>query len=162
VTEPHPQPAHELLGWLLGGGGLLAIGSGLKWLWDKATGLKNSRETKLEKREAEYVAKLEERLDELEQRIEDQGKEIKRSSERATLAGRFCIMALDELESVKPGSIVVTHGRQMLRREFPELFSIEALPASIRAQLEEIDARAAGGGGSSVGAGTVGRGGSSR
>jgi hypothetical protein len=57
--------------WLLGGGGLLSIGAGLKWLWDKVAHARAARERKIEQREGEYVAKLEARLSKVEKELDE-------------------------------------------------------------------------------------------
>lgn len=62
--------------WLLGGGGLLVLGGGIKWLWDRIFGRLDKRQADLDAKEAAIVRKMEERLKALEQRVEEQGVEL--------------------------------------------------------------------------------------
>lgn len=69
--------------WLAGGGGLVVIGGGVKWLWDamwgrsdKRTLALDAREAKLDAEEAAAVHDLKERLTSIEGTVAAQGKEL--------------------------------------------------------------------------------------
>lgn len=71
------------LQWALGGGGLIAIGGGVKWLWDALWGRADrrsaaldAREAKLDAEEAAAVQDLKERLTSIEGTVAAQGKEL--------------------------------------------------------------------------------------
>lgn len=68
--------------WLFGGG-LIAAGGGIKWLWDQWTKRADKRQAELdarehdiEEREAASVKKMEERLGALESKVSAQGVEL--------------------------------------------------------------------------------------
>ncbi len=66
--------------WLFAGGGLLAIGAGLKWLWDAIFSRLDKREAEVERREEEHVTALKERVSVLEELVTRQGEELRRLS----------------------------------------------------------------------------------
>ena len=75
----------QLLEWLFVGGGVLAIGGGIRWLWDaffsrldKREKAIEARENELEAKEAERVKALTERVTILEGALEKQGEELRR------------------------------------------------------------------------------------
>ncbi|MDX3908432.1 MAG: hypothetical protein QHC67_01240 [Sphingobium sp.] len=76
------QPTSTLQ-WLLGGGGLVAIGGGVSWLWTQLTGWNSSRKAELDAREAKLneeeaaaVKDLKERLGKVEDTVMAQGKAL--------------------------------------------------------------------------------------
>ncbi len=76
------EPPRTALEWLFGGG-LIATGGGIKWLWDQWTKRADKRQAELdareheiEEREAASVKKMEERLDALESKVSAQGVEL--------------------------------------------------------------------------------------
>tara|TARA_R110000868_G_scaffold100109_1_gene275275 strand:+ start:24543 stop:24938 length:396 start_codon:yes stop_codon:yes gene_type:complete len=76
------EPPRTALEWLFGGG-LIAAGGGIKWLWDQWTKRADKRQAELdareheiEEREAASVKKMEERLDALESKVSAQGVEL--------------------------------------------------------------------------------------
>ncbi len=66
--------------WLFAGGGLLAIGAGLKWLWDAIFSRLDKREAEVERKEEEHVTALKERVSALEALVANQGEELRRLS----------------------------------------------------------------------------------
>lgn len=66
--------------WLFAGGGLLAIGAGLKWLWDAIFSRLDKREAEIERKEEEHVTSLKERVTALEALVTNQGEELRRLS----------------------------------------------------------------------------------
>lgn len=66
--------------WLFAGGGLLAIGAGLKWLWDAIFSRLDKREAEIERKEEEHVTSLKERVSALEALVANQGEELRRLS----------------------------------------------------------------------------------
>jgi len=66
--------------WLFAGGGLLAIGAGLKWLWDAIFSRLDKREAEIERKEEEHVTALKERVSVLEALVTNQGEELRRLS----------------------------------------------------------------------------------
>jgi hypothetical protein len=75
----------QLMEWLFVGGGVLAIGGGIKWLWDaffsrldKREKDIETREHELEQKEAKRVQVLSERVATLEKIVESQGEELRR------------------------------------------------------------------------------------
>lgn len=77
--------SQQLIQWLFGAGGLLAIGGGVRWLWasffarlDKREKSLEAREHELEIKEAERVRVLSERVTVLEGALEKQGEELRR------------------------------------------------------------------------------------
>ena len=66
--------------WLFAGGGLLALGAGMKWLWDAIFSRLDKREAELERKEEEHVTALKERVSALEALVTNQGEELRRLS----------------------------------------------------------------------------------
>lgn len=66
--------------WLFAGGGLLAIGAGLKWLWDAIFSRLDKREAEIERKEEEHVTALKDRVSALEALVANQGEELRRLS----------------------------------------------------------------------------------
>lgn len=66
------------LDWLFAGGGLIAIGAGMKWLWDAIFSRLDKREAEIEHKEEEHVTALKERVTVLEALVEKQGEDIRR------------------------------------------------------------------------------------
>ena len=64
--------------WLLGGGGLLALGAGIKWLYDKFFERLDKREAAIEEKEEAHVSALKERVTVLEALVSNQGEELRR------------------------------------------------------------------------------------
>lgn len=76
------DPPRTALEWLFGGG-LIAAGGGIKWLWDqwikradKRQAELDAREHELDEKEAASVKKMEERIGALENTVAAYGKEL--------------------------------------------------------------------------------------
>lgn len=109
-------------------GGVVAIGAGLKWTWDKLTTLRATREAKLSAREEEYVAKMEARLAAAEKRLDDQEAELERH--RIALA----ILVAKEART-NPGSAELLQVQSILGTAFPLHLSI---PADMTEKLKDM------------------------
>lgn len=109
--------------WLLGGGGLIALGSGLKWLWDKVAEARASRERKIEKREAAYVTKLEERLSKIEKQLDENSLAI--------------ALLVADIARREPGAAVLRQVQKILGASFPLQVG---MPDSIHDPLETLKA----------------------
>ena len=66
--------------WLFAGGGLLALGAGMKWLWDAIFSRLDKREAEIERKEEAHVTALKERVSVLEGLVTRQGEELRRLS----------------------------------------------------------------------------------
>ena len=118
----------ETPSWLLGGGGLVVLGGGFKWLWDKLASARTSRERKIENREHEYVAKMEARIALIEQKLTDQGAEL--TNHRIALT-----LLIAEVERIDPGAVVLRQVKKILGASFPLQVDI---PADMRATLDTL------------------------
>lgn len=76
--------SHAPDGWDIGGivGGIVAVlgavGAAIKWLWDRSTESRATREARIDAKEDEYVARLEKRLGVLEARVTHQDEELRK------------------------------------------------------------------------------------
>jgi hypothetical protein len=120
---------------IIGSGLLVTIGGAAQWLWGEFVKHRATRESKIEAREGDYVAKIEARMKDLETRFEDVQHQVVIAERRATVAGQLCLLAIEELERTNPTSVVISHARAVLRREFPEMFE---LPADMADQLNKL------------------------
>lgn len=131
MTEPaHPEPAQHAVSWLFGGGGLVAIGYGLRWLWEKITGLRETREAKLAKREAELEKRVNDRLGHLETEIA--GLKDEQEKSRVVIGILVAKVARDDPEAPELKQV-----ERILGAAFPIAFG---LPAEMREQLAQINA----------------------
>lgn len=119
---------NSVASWMLGGGGLIAFGSGLKWAWDKISNWRASREAKLEAREDEYVKKLEERLVAVEKLAEHHSGEL----ERHRLA--LGILIAKECRT-DPNSTELMQVRAILGASFP----VHLTPTDMQASLDKLN-----------------------
>jgi len=113
------HPDNTLIAWLLGGGGLVAAGSGLKWLWDKVIRHRAEREAKIDAREDEYVTKMEARLAKVEQTMGQQATQIHEQSvelERHRLA---LALLVNDVAAHRPSALVLHQVRAILGQAFP-------------------------------------------
>ena len=72
-----PMP-NDAINWLFAGGGLIAIGAGIKWLYDKFFERLDKREAAIEQKEEAHVSALKERVTVLEALVSNQGEELRR------------------------------------------------------------------------------------
>ena len=138
-----PDPIHtgdatinSTVGWALSGGGLVVIGGALKWLWDKITTLRATREARLEAREREYVAKIEARLKAVELLVGEQAKTIYdqgRELERHRLA---IALLVNDVGTHRPTATVLDQVRAILGDAFPLVVPNPAEIADLAAQIE--------------------------
>ena len=112
----------------LWGGGLISIGAGGRWLIEKWTKWRASREARLEAREDEYVKKLEARLAAVEGVVTAQGKELE--SHRVAIAILIAKVARED-----PSAPELMQVRDILGSAFPIHVH---LPADMREQLASI------------------------
>lgn len=127
---------NSAIGWALGGGGLVALGGGVKWFWTKITTSRASREAKLDAREAEYVSKIEGRLkavellvDQQTKIIESQGKELERH--RLAIA-----LLVNDVAHHRPGATVLEQAKAILGAAFPLMMPTPAGINDLAAQIE--------------------------
>ena len=69
---------NDAINWLFAGGGLIAIGAGFKWLYDKFFERLDKREAAIEQKEEAHVSALKERVTVLEALVSNQGEELRR------------------------------------------------------------------------------------
>ena len=130
------QPDSPMLGWLFGGGGLVAIGAGLKWLWDKVINHRASREAKIEAREHEYVKKLEERLDDLEALVGKQGKALTEQGEELGRHRVAIMLLVNNTRAKNPKDPVLQQVRDILGKAFPVQMPVPDDITDLAARIE--------------------------
>lgn len=69
---------NDVINWLFAGGGLIAIGAGIKWLWDSIFAQIDKREAAIEEKEEAHVSALKERVTALEALVGNQTEELRR------------------------------------------------------------------------------------
>lgn len=114
---PDPMPSDQTMittaiGWALGGGGLVALGGGIKWLFDTIVNRRATREEKIEERESGYVKKLEERLAVVEHTVAQQAAELERH--RIALA-----LMVADVARHRPNATVLRQVQEILGTAFP-------------------------------------------
>lgn len=136
ADHPNPSMLETAIGWALGGGGLVALGGGIKWLWDKIANARASREARIEERETDYVTKIEARLSMLEKKIEHQ--DVKIEHQERELANHRSAIALlvAEVARTNPSAAVLHQVGQLLGSSFP--FSIQ-MPPDITDLAQQIE-----------------------
>lgn len=114
--------------WATTGGGILAVGAGLKWLWgqitarmDKRTAELDRREEELEEREEQRVRELSERVEGLESTVARQGEELHR------LYAALNILVAKE-ERTDPGSVELRRVREILINGVAAVFPVPLAP----------------------------------
>lgn len=116
------------IAWLLGGGGLVALGGGVKWLWDKISNARATRERKIEAREDGYVKKIEARLAQVESMLTAQAREIERH--RLSIA-----LLVAEVARTHPTAPVLAQVERILGDAFPLHIGI---PPDMQASLDAM------------------------
>ena len=122
--------------WALGGGGLIALGGGLRWAWDSLFKHSAERELKIEKREDHYVAQLEERLDALETTMRDQSRVITEQGKELERHRVAISLLIHDVDFHRPGATVLKQVQDILGSAFPISLSTPKDMTDLTARME--------------------------
>ena len=130
------------------------IGAGIRWTWSQVRVSDSSRSAKLDKwhaelqaREAKLDTETETRVATLERAVLSLQDEVReREQEHSTCQHRvdkllfFCVMLVEESETLNPQSTTIQRAKTFLRREFPEAYGPQPpVPADMQRLLEKIN-----------------------